>query len=121
MNKFIKQKKYLQMISQRQHDAASRRKLDIEMFYPEPFIEPEVWYTHRIKDHHGKEYTMRLLNREGKRNDSYHVEFNGDRVYFNKFGSLVLNQTRWPLVLGFYNAMMFFAKQFPKIRGRIYE
>lgn len=121
MNKFIKQKNHLQIISKRELEAKEQQRLEREMFYPEPFIEPDVWYTHTIKDHYGKEYTMRLLNREGKRNDSYHVEFNGSKVYFNKFGSLVLNQTRWPLILGFYNSMMFFAKQFPKIRGRIYE
>ena len=115
MNKFIKQKKYLQVISNREHEAKARQRLEREIHYPEPFDGPDVWYTHTIKDHLGKEYTMRLLNREGKRNDSYHVEFNGDRVYFNKFGNLVLNQTRWPLILGFYNSMMFFAKQFTKI------
>jgi hypothetical protein len=118
MNTFIKQKKYLQAISKRQHEAARRRKLDIEIFYPEPFDEPNVWYTHIIKDHHNKEHIMRLLNRKGKRNDSYYVEWDGDRVYFNKFGNLVLNQTRWPLILGFHNALLFLSKQFPKISGR---
>lgn len=118
MNNFIKQKKYLQMISQVEHEKARKRKLEREMFYPELFVEPDAWYTHSIKDHRGKEYTMRLLNREGERNDSYNIEFNGDRVYFNKFGNLVLNQTRKPLYLGFYNAMMFFAKQFPRVSGR---
>lgn len=118
MNKFIKQKKYLQAISKRQLEVKERQRLERKVYYPEEFIEPDVWYIHTIKDHHGKEHTMRLLNREGKRNDSYHVEFNGNKVYFNKLGNLVLNQTRWPLILGFYNSMMFFAKQFPKISGR---
>jgi hypothetical protein len=59
--------------------------------------------------------TLRLLNREGKRNDSYNIEVNGDRVYFNKKGNLVLNQTRWPLILGFYESMLFWAKQFHRI------
>jgi hypothetical protein len=118
MHKFIKQKKYLQLISQIEHEAARRRKLDRKMYYPEILIEPEAWYTHSIEDSFGKVYTMRLLNRPGERNDSYFVEFNGDRVYFNRFGNMVLNQTRVPLILGFYNSMMFFAKQFPKISGR---
>jgi len=121
MNNFIKQKKHLQRISQVKLNAARRRKLDIEMHYPELLVEPDVWYTHPVIDHHGNKVTMRLLNRPGKRCDSYFIEFQGSQVYFNRFGNMVLNQTRWPLILGFYDSLMFFAKQFTKISGKRVE
>ena len=51
MNKFVKQKKYLQMISKRQLEAKERQRLEREVYYSEEFIEPDVWYTHIIEDH----------------------------------------------------------------------
>lgn len=85
------------------------------MFYPEGFEEPNIWYTHETINWLGKKMTMTLLNRQGKRNDSYNIAVNGVQIYFNKKGKLVLNETRWPLTLGFSDAMRFWAKQFPRI------
>ena len=91
--------------------------MDCEIFYPDIIDEPDVWYENTLKDRFGKEHTMRLLNRKGGRNDSYIVEYMGNIVYVNKFGNLVLNITRQPLVLGLAEAMRFMAKQFPRIGG----
>ena len=117
MHVFHKNNNWLQQLSKRQLQAALTLKLEREVSYPEYFEEPEVWYTHTTKNWKGNECTLTLLNRQGKRNDSYHIAVDGIQVYFNKSGKLVLNQTRWPLVLGLSDAMRFWAKQFPRISG----
>jgi len=61
---------------------------------------------------------LTLLNRQGKRNDSYHIAVNGAPLYYNKNGILVLSATRQPLVLGFSDALRFWAIQFPRISTR---
>jgi hypothetical protein len=118
MDKYNKKFNYLQRLSKRQLEAADRARMSREIYYPELFIEPDIWYTNTLSDSFGKQHIMRLLNREGKRNDSYIVEYMGHVVYVNRFGNLVLNETRQPLILGLAEAMRFMAKQFPRISGR---
>jgi hypothetical protein len=118
MTQYTKKFNYLQRLSKRQLEAADRARLEREIYYPELFVEPDVWYENTLKDRFGKEHTMRLLNREGERNDSYIVEYMGHIVYVNRFGRLVLNETRKPLVLGLSESMRFMAKQFPRISRR---
>jgi hypothetical protein len=89
--------------------------MEREVYYPESFKAPEIWYTHTTEDWKGNKKVLTLLDRQGERNDSYHIAVNGHRVYYNKFGKLVLNETRWPLILGFSDAMRFWAKQYPRI------
>ncbi len=115
MRKYYKNNNWLQLLSKVQLAKQIALKLEREVLYPEYFKEPEIWYTHTTKDWKGNEHTLALLNRQGKRNDSYNIAFDGVQVYFNRFGSLVLNETRYPLVLGFSDAMRFMAKQFPRI------
>jgi len=115
MNRYQKKFNYLQRLSDRQLEAAERIRMSRDIHYPELFEAPEVWYTHTTKDWRGIEKTLTLLNRQGKRNDSYHIAVNGVQVFFNKTGKFVLNETKWPLILGFSDAMRFWAMQFPRI------
>ncbi len=114
MNKFVKKKKWLQQLSKVQLKAAIRQKLEREIFYSEYFEEPEIWFSVTVENHNGEKHTMKLLNRQGKRNDSFHIALDDIPVYYNKFDNLVLNQTRSPLILGFSDAMRFMAKQFKR-------
>ena len=114
MNKFAKKKKWLQQLSKIQLEAAIRQKLEREIFYPEYFKEPEIWFSVTVENHNGEKHTMKLLNRQGKRNDSFHIAFDNIPIYYNRSGNLVLNQTRAPLILGFSDALRFMAKQFKR-------
>lgn len=89
-----------------------------EMFYPEAFEEPDIWYIHETTDWLGRKMTMTLLNRQGKRNDSYNIAVNGVQLYYNRKDKLVFNETPWPLILGISDAMRFWAVQFPRISRR---
>ena len=114
MNKFTKKKKWLQRLSKIQLEAAIRKKLEAKIVYPEYFEEPEVWFSVTVENHAGQKHIMTLLNRQGKRNDSFHVAFDSMPIYYNKSDRLVLNQTRAPLILGFSDALRFMAKQFKR-------
>ena len=118
MTYYHNNKKYLQALSKRQLEAAERQRMAREVYYPEAFDEPEVWYTVTVESFTGEKVTMKLLNREGKRRDSYHIEVNGSQVYWNKAGKLVINATRLPLVIGISDAFRFLAKHFPRISGK---
>lgn len=115
MKRFHKSNNWLQRLSKVQLAKKIALKLERDILYPKYFDEPEIWYTHITKDWKGNKHTLTLLNRHGKRNDSYYIAFDGVQIYFNKKGHLVMNETRWPLILGFSDAMRFMAKQFPRI------
>jgi len=118
MTGYMKKFKWLQQLSKVKIDAAIRHKLEYDVYYPDPFTEPDEWYKITVENHLGEKKVLTLLNRKGKRNDSYYLAMEGIQIFFNRFGNLVLNQTRWPLIMGFSDAMRFMAKQFPKISGR---
>jgi hypothetical protein len=115
MRQFYKNNNWLQRLSKVQLARKEEERLENKVLYPEYFKEPDVWYTHTTKDWRGNKLILTLLNRQGERNDSYNIAVNGIQIYFNKKGKLVMNETRWPLVLGFSDSMRFWAKQFIRI------
>ena len=106
MTNYNKKFKYLQLISKVKLEAALRAKLEREVYYPPERIEVSGEISTTIND---KKHTVSLIWRG--RADSFYIAFDGCRLYYNRFGNLVFNVTRWPLTLGLSDAHRFLGKQ----------
>lgn len=98
--------KYLQRISIIKLKAAQRAKLEREVIYPPDKVEVSGEIRTTVN---GEEHILSLIYRG--RADSFYIAFDGIRLYFNRGGHLVMNQTRWPLILGLSDAHRFMGKQ----------
>ena len=107
MTNYNKKFNYLQRISKVKLEAALRAKLEREIIYPPEKVPVEFEIKTSCND--GEEHTLSLIYK-GKA-DSFYIAFDGCRLYYNRLGNLVLNQTRWPLILGLSDAHRFLAKQ----------
>jgi hypothetical protein len=107
MTGYNKKFNYLQRISKVKLKAALRAKLEHEVYYPPDKVKVEF----KIKTtcNNGEEHTLLLIYKG--RADSFYIAFDGCRLYYNRFGNLVFNQTRWPLILGLSDAHRFMGKQ----------
>lgn len=105
-SKFTKQREYLQRLSKKQLEAAGRARMEREVHYPPSKAGVSGKIETTIND---IKYTLSLIYYG--RDDSFHIAFNGHRIYWNRAHKLVLNQTREPLILGLSDAHRFLAKQ----------
>lgn len=103
---YYKNFKHLQRISTIKLKAAQRAKLEREIIYPPDKIEVSGDIRTTIN---GEEHILSLIYRG--RADSFYISFDGIRLYFNRAGKLVMNPTRWPLILGLSDAHRFMGKQ----------
>jgi hypothetical protein len=103
---YYKNFKYLQRISLVKLEAARRHKLEREVHYPPCKVEVSGDIRTTIN---GEEHTLSLIHRG--RADSFYIAFDGVRLYFNRAGNLVVNPTRWPLILGLSDTHRFMGKQ----------
>jgi hypothetical protein len=107
---FSRQKKYLKELSEKKVEARLRaikegecpdypddvnyheNRIEVYIVRREAYKEPEIdyWY---LKDHDG----------EG-RGDQYKISYKGKDVFYNKSKKLVLNDTKWPVIMGLYKA-----------------
>lgn len=101
-----KHREYLQRLSKKQLEAAYRQRMEREIYYPLEKIEVSGEIKTTIND---KAYILSLIYYG--RADSFYIAFEGHRIYYNRTGKLVLNQTREPLKLGLSDAHRFLAKQ----------
>jgi hypothetical protein len=106
MTSYNKKFKYLQRISQVKLEAAQRARMEREVFYPPERIEISGEISTTIN---GEAHTVSLIYKG--RADSFYIAFDGYRLYYNRYGSLVFNVTRWPLILGLSDAHRFLGKQ----------
>ena len=106
MRNYNKKFKYLQLISKVKLEAALRAKLEREVYYPPKRIKVGGEISTTVN---GKTHTVSLIYKG--RADSFYIAFDGCRLYYNRFGSLVFNVTRWPLILGLSDAHRFLGKQ----------
>lgn len=106
MINYNKRFEYLQLISKVKLEAALKAKLEREVHYPPERIGIEGEISTTVN---GTTHTLSLIFRG--RADSFYIAFDGCRLYYNRFGSLVFNVTRWPLILGLSDAHRFLGKQ----------
>lgn len=106
MNNYNKKFKYLQLISKVKLEAARRAKLDQEVHYPPERVKVGGEISTTVN---GETHTLSLIYRG--RADSFYIAFDECRLYYNRFGKLVFNVTRWPLILGMSDAHRFLGKQ----------
>lgn len=111
MTNYNRKFKYLQLLSKVKLEAAQRSKLEREAFYPPDKIEVSGEISTTIN---GKTHTLSLIYKG--RADSFYIAFDGCRLYYNRFGKLVFNVTRWPLILGLSDAHRFLGKQITRRR-----
>ena len=107
---FHKQKKYLQELSEKEVEARIRKiqdgpkpdypedinfhneRIEVYIIRREAYKTPQIdyWY---LSDHKG----------EG-RIDQYRLSYNGKDIFYNKSKHLVLNDTKWPVIMGLYKS-----------------
>lgn len=106
MRNYNKKFNYLQLLSKKQLEASLRAKLEREVHYPPERVRVEGEISTTVN---GRTHAVSLVYRG--RADSFYIAFDGCRLYYNKFGRLVFNVTRWPLILGLSDAHRFLGKQ----------
>jgi hypothetical protein len=111
MNSYSRKFNYMQRISKVKLEAAQRSKLEREIFYPPDKIKVSGEISTIIN---GKTHTVSLIYKG--RADSFYIAFDGCRLYYNRQGNLVFNETRCPLVLGLSDAHRFLGKQIVRRR-----
>jgi hypothetical protein len=75
-----------------------------------------------MKDHDfgGKEYHFELLYYKYGRADQYLVRVNGKKLYYNRRGKIVLNQTARPVIMGLHSVHKLAMSKFHRVR-RVFE
>ena len=106
MRNYNKKFNYLQLLSKKQLEAAKRAKLEREVYYPPERIKVEGEISTTVN---GETHTVSLIYKG--RADSFYIAFDGCQLYYSRFGNLVFNVTRWPLILGVSDAHRFLGKQ----------
>ena len=71
-----------------------------------------------IKDHdfNGEEYHFELLYYKYGRSDQYMIRVNSKKLYYNRHGRIVLNQTAKPVIMGLHAAHKLAMSKFHRIR-----
>lgn len=115
MANYNKKFNYMQRISKVKLKAALGAKLEREVYYPPAKVPVE--FEIKTTCSGGEEHTLSLIYKG--RADSFYIAFDGVQLYYNRFGNLVFNQTRWPLILGLSDAHRFMGKQIIRRRFAI--
>jgi len=122
MNKQInRHKAYLQRLSQKQVKATeikhkeATKDLPIRQSLPE-FKEVRKRIVITDYDFGEKEYVFELLYYKHGRTDQYLIKVNGQQLYYNRRGKIVLNPTPNPVIMGLHEVYKLAMSKFHRIR-----